>query len=75
MINLSTQVQQLEMKADVLEHENKQLKGLLCKVIAGKSPNKLNLSDNFQIVPTWQSKEICELSIMDNYNLIATKKL
>lgn len=74
-MNLSTQVQQIEMKADLLEHENKQLKGFLCKLITGNSPYEMSLSDNFEIVPSHANGDLVMLSIMDSHNLIATKKL
>lgn len=74
-MKLSTQVSQLEMKAEVMSHENNQLKAILCKVITGNSPYDMSLSDNFQVVPTYQNGKMCELSIMDNHQLIATKTL
>lgn len=48
---------------------------MLCKLITDKTPHELNLSDNFEIVPSHVNGALIMLSIMDNYNLIATKKL
>ena len=82
MSKLSTQVQQLEQKADSLEYENEQLKAMLYRMITGDKENqiegidKIGFSPNFSThLYTGSPNRMISISVVIDSEVIATKEI
>lgn len=77
MSKLSKQVKQLEQKADALEYENDWLKILLYRLITGDATIPIVDVDSLQFNAKFSEDEnrMLSVSVMRDYNLIATKPI